>query len=52
MQVSVLFLLEKGIVSLITLPVGRRAWTGSCKWKIHGENQSTKKSSVLIADIS
>lgn len=52
MQVSMLFLLEKGIVSLITLPVGRRARTGSRKWKIYGENRSTKKSSVPITDIS
>lgn len=25
---------------------------GLCKWNIHGENQSTKKSSLPIADIS
>lgn len=30
----------------------RRARTGSCKWKIYRENQSTRKSSVPITDIS
>lgn len=30
-KVSILFLLEESIVLLITLPVGRRAWSGSCK---------------------